>query len=125
MIRPPRLRVAHAYQEIGIRFYEPRAAQLHIYHTMHGLQQAGHEVALLGLQVRQVLCTEDLGVFAGANLSATHYGKLGLSGTALFMAVESGVRRLQSKVRFPYLALFDSFRMMEAGYNNLKEFDLI
>jgi len=57
------LNIAHFYQESGIRFCEPHAAQVHIYHTIRGLQQAGHEVTLLALQGRQVLCTKDLEVF--------------------------------------------------------------
>jgi glycosyltransferase involved in cell wall biosynthesis len=121
----PRLNIAHSYQESGIRFHEPHAAQLHIYHTIRGLQQAGHEVTLLALQGRQVLCTKDLQVFRSENLLTNEYGQLGLSGTILFKRFESGVRRLQSVLHFPYLALFDSYRMAEAGSVNLKGFDLI
>jgi len=121
----PRLNVAHLYQESGIRFYEPQAAQVHIYHTMRGLQRAGHKVTLLALQGRQILCTQDLQVFKRDRLSASHYGQLGWSGTAFFKRFESGVRHLQSGLRLPYLALFDSYRVAEAGYMNLKGFDLI
>ena len=119
------MNIAHIYQESGIRFYEPHAAQLHIYHTMQGLQRTGHKVTLLALQGRQVLCTPDLQVFRSDKLPASPYGQLGLSGTTLFTRFESGVRRLQSELHFPYLALFDSYRMAEAGYNNLRGFDLI
>jgi glycosyltransferase involved in cell wall biosynthesis len=119
------LNIAHVYQESGIRFCEPHAAQLHIYHTIRGLQRTGHEVRLLALQGRQVLCTKDLQVFKSDKLLASHYGQLGLSGTALFKRFESGVRRLQSELHLPYLALFDGYRMAEAGSINLKGFDLI
>jgi len=119
------LKIAHLYQESGIRFYEPNAAQLHIYHTIRGLQQAGHEVALLALQGRQVLFTRDLQAFKSDKLPASHYGQMGLSGSALFKRFESGARRIQSGLHFPYLALFDSYRMAEAGSINLKGFDLI
>ena len=125
MIPSPRLNIAHLYQESGIRFCEPQAAQLHIYHTIQGLQQAGHEVALLALQGREVLCTKDLQVFKSDKLLANQYGQLRLSGTALFKRFESSVRRLQSGLHLPYLALFDSYRMAEAGSINLKGFDLI
>ena len=123
--RPTHLNIAHSYQESGIRFCEPHAAQLHIYHTIRGLQRTGHEVTLLALQGRQVLCTKDLQVFNSNKLLASQYGQLGFSGTALFKRFESGVRRLQSKLHLPYLALFDSYRMAEAGIINLKGFDLI
>jgi glycosyltransferase involved in cell wall biosynthesis len=121
----PRLNIAHSYQEGGIRFYEPHAAQIHIYHTIHGLQRAGHRVSLLALQERQVLFTQDLQVFKGKELTAGHYGQTGWSGTAPFRWLESGIRRLQSLLHFPYLAMFDSFRMAEAGCVNLKGYDII
>jgi glycosyltransferase involved in cell wall biosynthesis len=119
------LNIAHTYQEGGIKFYEPQAAQIHIYHTMRGLQRAGHKVSLLALQGRQVLCTQDLQVFQNEDLTARHYGQIGWSGTPVFRHFESGIRRLQSIFHFPYLALFDSYRMAEAGYINLKGYDLI
>jgi len=108
-----------------MRFNEPQAAQLHIYHTIRGLQQAGHEVTLLALQGRQVLCTKDLQVFKSGRLLASHFGQLGLSGTNLFKWFESGVRRLQTELHVPYFALFDSYRMVDAACKNLRGFDVI
>ena len=125
MVFAPKLNIAHLYQESGIRFCEPHAAQLHIYHTIRGLQRVGHEVTLLALLGRLVLCTKDLQVFKSDQLPASQYGQLGFSGTALFKRFESGVRRLQSQLHLPYLALFDSYRMAEATSINLKGFDLI
>jgi glycosyltransferase involved in cell wall biosynthesis len=119
------LKIAHFYQESAIRFSEPQAAQLHIYHTIRGLQQAGHQVTLVALQGRQVFCTQDLQVFKSNRKLASDYAQLGLSETALFKGFESGVRRLQSELHLPYLALFDSYRMAEAGSINLRGFDLI
>jgi glycosyltransferase involved in cell wall biosynthesis len=119
------LNIAHSYQEGGIRFYEPHAAQIHIYHTMQGLQRAGHKVSLLALQGRRVLYTQDLQVFKSNELTASYFGQTGWSGTAAFKLFESGIRRVQSISRFPYLALFDSYRMAEAGYLNLRGYDLI
>jgi hypothetical protein len=87
----PRLNIAHSYQEGSIRFHEPHAAQIHIYHTMQGLQRAGHKVSLLALQGRQVLCTQDLQVFKSDKLSAIHYSQLGWSGSEI-LALFSPVR---------------------------------
>jgi glycosyltransferase involved in cell wall biosynthesis len=125
VVLAPKLNIAHFYQESGIRFCEPQAAQLHIYQTIRGLQRAGHEVTLLALQKREVLFTKDLQIFHSDKLLASHYAHLGLSGTALFKRFESGVRRLQAELHFPYLALFDSYRMAEAANINLKGYHLI
>jgi glycosyltransferase involved in cell wall biosynthesis len=121
----PRLNIAHTYQEGGLKFHEPQAAQIHIYHTMRGLQRAGHKVTLLALQGRQVLCTQDLQVFKSKGSTSDNYAQAGWSGTAAFKRLESGIRRLQNMLHFPYLALFDSYRMAEAGTINLKGYDLI
>jgi glycosyltransferase involved in cell wall biosynthesis len=119
------VKIAHLYQESGIQLSDPQAAQLHIFHTIRGLQRAGHEVMLMALQGRRVLSTEDLRVFKTEKLAASHFARLGLSGTVLFKLFESGLRRLQMLFHLPYLALFDSYRMVEAASNNLREFDLI
>jgi glycosyltransferase involved in cell wall biosynthesis len=120
-----KLKIAHFYQEPGVRFSEPQAAQLHIYHTIRGLQAAGHEVILVALQERRVLCTENLQVFNSDGQLANDYARLGLSGSVLFKSFESVVRRLQSEFHVPYLALFDSYRLGEAGSKNLNGFHII
>lgn len=125
VVLAPKLNIAHVFQESGIRFCEPNAAQLHMYHTIRGLQRTGNEVTLLALQGRQVLFTKDLQVFKSDKLLPGHYAQLRLTGNTLFKRFESGVRRLQSAMRLPYLALFDSYRVAEAGSVNLKGFDLI
>jgi glycosyltransferase involved in cell wall biosynthesis len=113
------------YQESGIRLSEPQAAQLHIYHTLRGLQQAGHEVALMALQGRRVLHARNLDVFRTDSLPASGYARLGLSGSGPFKLFESGVRRLQAQFRLPYLALFDSYRLAEAAGRHLGGTDVL
>ena len=108
-----------------MRFCEPHAAQLHIYHTLRGLQQAGHAAALLALQSRQVLYTQDLGIFKSGQRLDCHYAKPGLAGTVVFKGFESAVRRLQSELHLPYLALFDSYRLAEAGIRCMQGVELI
>ena len=92
---------------------------------MRGLHEAGHEAWLLALQGRKVLWTDGLEIFSRTTLGPEYFGRLGLSGTVHFKHFESGVRRFQSALHLPYLALFDSYRMADAAHHNLRGFDLI
>lgn len=120
-----RLRIAHLFQSSHTDFSEPRAAHLHIYHTLRGLQGAGHEASLLALHGREVLFTDDLSLFEGAPLSREHFGRLGSSGAHAFKRAESAVRFLQVASDMPYLALFDSYRMRDACLQNAANVDLL
>ena len=119
------MRISHLFQSIDLNYSEPLAAQLHIYHTIHGLQKRGHEVTLLALQGKRVLFTDDLRVFKSNQLPGNFYGKLGITATPFFRSIESVIRRTQSVLKLPYLALIDSYRMYEACCQNLQGYDLI
>lgn len=119
------MKIAYIFQSIDMNFAESFAVQLHIYHQVHGLQQAGHYVNLLALQGRRVLCTENLQVFETNQLPESDYAKLGLSGTKLFKLFESVIRRVQKELKIPYLALFDSFRTYDACCKTLQDYDVI
>lgn len=119
------MRIAHLFQGSNTNFSQSQAAQLHIYHTIRGLQQTGHQVDLLALQGRDVLFTNDLHIFKDHNLEDGHFGQLGLSGKSLFKFFESAIRRIQTTLNLPYLALFDSYRLYEACQQNLQGYDLI
>ncbi len=116
------LKIAYLFQSIGFRFSEPFAVQLHIYHLVRGLQQAGHIASILLLERKAVIHTEDL---AAARRDELTFGKLGLTGTALYKLVEGGIRRIHTLLHLPYLALFDSHRMYDACRHNLQGCDLI
>ncbi len=118
------LRIAHLFQSPSIRYSEPQAAQLHIYHTIRGLQEAGHEAALVALQGRQLICANDLAVFHNPAQNG-HFGSLGVSDNGAFKLFESGVRRVQRTMRFPYLALFDSYRLYDGAAQNLRDYDVL
>lgn len=119
------MRVAYLFQAPGLRFSDPQAAQLHIYYTLHGLQKRGHEAALLALQGQNVLYSDDLAVFREKSAAQNHLHPPRISNARLFMTVERGARRLQKSARLPYLALFDSFRMYQAGRQFLSGYDLL
>lgn len=129
--RSDRLRVAHLYQAAGMDLRRPQAAHLHIHHTMRGLRRAGHEVAFLGIEGKRVLFLQNgsfeklLSANGSLALAEPAYGKLGLTGARPFSLFEGGVRRLQTTLRVPYFALFDSLHMLDGAVQNLKGYDLL
>ena len=121
-----KLRLAYLFQNIATNFSEPYAAQLHILHTLYGLQGRGHHASLLALQPRRrVLFTDDLEAVTSNQLTEKHYGSTGRSDGGGFKLFESGIRKLQSSLNLPYLALFDDYRMYEAALQNLENYQLI
>jgi glycosyltransferase involved in cell wall biosynthesis len=121
-----KLDIAYLFQNPTIAFSEPSAPQLHILHTLCGLEQRGHRVSLLALQPRRrVLFTGDLSAVATGHLSECHYGIAGTCDGLLFKSVESAIRRIQTELHLPYIALFDNYRMMSATLSNLRGYDLI
>ncbi|HXK60299.1 MAG TPA: glycosyltransferase family 4 protein, partial [Acidobacteriota bacterium] len=119
----PRLRIAHVFQSNGTDFAEPTAPVVHVYHTLRSLAQRGHQVVLIAPRGLRLLCTQSLKIFEQEPGNAEFLDP-GLSGTRTFQFFERGIRRIQKTVRFPYLALFDSFRVFE-GCREGGPFDLI
>lgn len=121
-----RIRVAYVFQNIGINFSAPYAAQLHILNTLRGLQERGHDAYLLALQPqRRVLFTNDLDAIVENRITGKHYGRAGMSDNKFFRFFESGIRKIQEKLHIPYLAFFDNYRMMSAITSNLRGYELI
>jgi len=108
-----------------MRLGDPCAVQLHTFYTLRGLQQRGHQAILLALYGRRVLCTGDLNLFRADALPGSYFARLGLSARLPFRALESGLRRAQTSLGSPYLALFDSYRVLEACCKNLPGYDVI
>lgn len=119
------LRVGYLFQGIGMDFTESAAVQLHIYHQIRALQDAGHNAFLVALQGRQVLLTRNLEAVRSGEEGEKDFAFLNVSGKRPYMLLESGLRRIQSRLGLPYLALFDSHRMFEACTKNRDGFDII
>ncbi|HSM54654.1 MAG TPA: glycosyltransferase family 4 protein, partial [Candidatus Sulfomarinibacteraceae bacterium] len=120
-----KMRVAYLFQAPGLRFSDPQAAQLHIYYTLRGLQKRGHDAALLALQGQNVLYSDDIVVFREENAARRHLRPPRISNSRPFLTAERAARRLQKTARLPYLALFDSFRLYQAGRQFLSGYDLL
>lgn len=120
------LRVAYLYQSSGASMAGHEAPQVHIYHTLSGLQRRGHHAVLMyNAAARRVVCTADLPAMRGDACGPEHWAHLGLSGWPPLLRLESGVRRLQRTLRLPYLALFDTWRMFAACRRHLAGYDLL
>lgn len=121
-----KLRIAYLFQNIGTDFSKSYAAQLHILHTLRGLQEIGHSASLMALYPKkQVIFTDNLDAVVSNRLGEEHFARMGKQGGILMRLFESGFRRLQSSLRLPYLSLFDDYRMFNAARDNLRDFHLI
>lgn len=119
------MRIAYLFQAININFSEPSAIQVHIYQLIRSLQNRDHDARLVALQGRQVLVTQDIESVRNNEVATGHYCNLGITGNTPYKLFESGTRRIQTDLRIPYLAWFDSHRMYDACYRNLCDFALI
>ncbi len=114
------LHIAYATQNVGnIDFSTDTGDTVPVKQSLLGLQRAGHRVSCLMLAGREVRRIENV-----ADAGRSEALPTGLSGSAPFLAVESGVRRLQRETRLPYFAAFDSYRFYEACLRALPGFDL-
>jgi glycosyltransferase involved in cell wall biosynthesis len=96
-----------------------------MHYIVSGLQAAGHDVTwVANLPGRRVLCTADVDAARADDWKPGHCAGLGFTGSKPFLAVESGLRRVQSGLHLPYFALSDSWRMHAACTRNLAGCDL-
>lgn len=100
--------IAYLIQNAGNDLWEDTGPAVVIKNTVRGLQRAGHQVFVAKLDGRSVLRIDDIDRLGQARAMS-----LGLSGSRAFQLLESGVRRLQRRLRLSYYALFDSFRFYE------------
>ena len=116
----PGLKIAYAIQNVGgIDFSQDVGDTVPVKQTLLGLQRAGHEVRCFRLRDREVVRHDDFLDFQRMRQTTP-----GMTGSAPFMKLESGVRRLQKILGLPYFAFFDTYRFYEACYRNFPSFDL-
>ncbi|MEW6085916.1 MAG: glycosyltransferase family 4 protein [Chloroflexota bacterium] len=121
-----KLRIAYLFQNIGTDFSKSYAAQLHILHTLRGLQERGHFASLMALYPKKrVIYTDNIDAVVGNRLGEEHFARTRKREGRFLRLFESGVRRLQSSLRLPYLSLFDDYRMFNAARDNLNDIQLI
>lgn len=114
-----RPKIAYVIQNAGMDLASDVGAPILVKYTVNGLQKAGYQSSLLTLNGRSVIGIDD-----ASKLNAQWYASLGLTGTRLFLFLESGLRRLQGELRLPYFALFDTYRFYEACYRSLPNYTI-
>ena len=112
-------RIVYAVQSVGVDLAAETGPAVLIRQTVQGLRQSGHQVTVMALQGRTITGS-DGPEWSGDKSKVP----LGLSGTAPFKVVESGVRRLQSMLSLPYFGLFESLRFSEAARRLLPKYQL-
>ena len=106
-------------QNTGIDLRSDVGDPVLIKNMLRGLQKAGNQVSVLLLEGRSVKLIEDL-----SQLNLYRQTPLGITGIKPFLWFESGTRRLQSKLKIPYFAFFDSLRFFDTCCKALTAFDI-
>jgi glycosyltransferase involved in cell wall biosynthesis len=112
-----KFRVAYVMQNVGIDLKKDVGPASLVKQTVRGLRKAGHHVSIISLQNRSVVQINDLNTF-----DVSRCLPLGLSGSKLLKTIESSIRRLQSVLKIPFFAFFDSYRFYEALLRELPQY---
>ncbi len=118
-VSPKALKVAYVMQNVGVDLASDLGQVILIRHTVQELMARGHDVDVITLNGRDVLGIDDIHY-----PKETWQAKQGVAGTRPFRWLESAIRRLQRETKFPYLALFDSFRFYQATRRALAHYDI-
>lgn len=88
-----------------VRRTAPSGQALHVLEVVHELRHLGHEVGLLARLGGKLCYSGDEGVFTPVRVPMDEGAR---------RLLEKVTRRLQTELRLPYLALFESFRFAQA-----------
>lgn len=89
---------------------------IHVRQVISELSRMGHSVRLLVIQDGQILKSDDLETFIPVQVRRWEQGPARM--------FESGVRRIQTELKLPYLALFDTLHFADACLQELGDCDL-
>ena len=101
----------------GVSLHTQNSPLIRIKQLIQHIRNRGHHVAIVALDGRQVIFTDEW------NLD--RFARLGISGKLTFNLFESAVRKSQGILKIPYYAQFDSCRFFDACSRELMNFDLL
>jgi glycosyltransferase involved in cell wall biosynthesis len=111
------LRIGYLWQSKKFDASKISASILHIKAVVQGFQRRNHQVRMVSLPQGKHQWSEDLMTWQAADL--------GRSQTRPFRVVESITRGVQSRLRAPYINLFESYRFSEACLSVLSNPDIL
>lgn len=102
---------------VEIRYPPFNGPANHVRHIVKELEKLGHHVRVLVRLDGKIWKTDNLEDFYPVTVSWFDKGLLRL--------IEAGIRRIQSELRFPYVAFFESVRFATACRQELPDYDLL
>lgn len=104
-------------QADAVQMSEISGPQQHILAVVKALRARGHHVRMVAIQNGKTLWSDDLVSWEPC--------RFGFSTSFAFRTFESILRGVQSRLRLPFLRLFDSYRFSDACVSELGGFDVI
>lgn len=114
---PKSLRIGYVMQANAADMSTVSGPQLHVKAVVEGFEARGHRVRMVAIQQDRTLWTDDLHQWRPP--------QFGWSERPVFRAFESVVRGIQSRLKLPYVRLFDSVRFSDACAHAFRGFDLL
>ncbi len=111
------LKIGYVMQADSVPMDVVTGPQLHVNAVIRGLRARGHQVRTLAIQHGQIQWTDDL-----ANWQP---GKYAASGARPFRVLESVLRGIQSRLKLPFLRIFDSYRFSDACVDAFADSDVL
>jgi glycosyltransferase involved in cell wall biosynthesis len=91
--------------------------QLHVTAVIRGLQKLGHPVRTVAIQKPGLVWSDDLAKWNAPFFGFTEY--------KMYRLFQSGVRRLQTELKLPFIGIFDSLRYADACAHLLHGYHLL
>ncbi|MEJ5203329.1 MAG: glycosyltransferase family 4 protein [Anaerolineales bacterium] len=113
-----KLTIAFLVQTLGWNPFDQGGASIQVAHILDHLRKAGHTVNLV--TINKDKCVK---VLNGSNQPLDV--RMKLTKGRLFKFLESSLRFMQGKLHLPWFQIFDSFRIVDAISQNLRNVDLL
>jgi glycosyltransferase involved in cell wall biosynthesis len=112
------LKISVIIQNLDWNLTYQEGASTQLYHILSGLQAVGHKLTLMASR-------PDKTVLFSPDCREGEIASLNFTTKRTFQSVESVARRLQTTLKLPWVQIFDSLRLYDAGKQHVSDFDLL